>query len=58
MIQVGHGDGQRKNSKTGEDGSYRTAQARSKQFFVGQARKWVWFHYNTIKNTSIIIGDD
>ena len=38
--------------------SYCRLQARSKQFFVGQARKWVWFHYNTIKNTSIIIGDD
>ena len=26
MAQVGHGDGQRKKSKTGEDGSYHTAQ--------------------------------
>ena len=25
MAQVGHGDGRRKKSKTGEDGSYRTA---------------------------------
>ena len=25
LAQVGHGDGQRKKSKTGEDGSYRTA---------------------------------
>ena len=26
MAQVGHGDGQRKKSKTGENGSYHTAQ--------------------------------
>ena len=26
MAQVGHGDGRRKKSKTGEDGSYHTAQ--------------------------------
>ena len=25
MAQVGHGDGRRKKSKTGEDGSYRTS---------------------------------
>ena len=25
MAQVGHGDGRRKNSKTGKDGSYHTA---------------------------------
>ena len=25
LDQVGHGDGRRKKSKTGEDGSYRTA---------------------------------
>ena len=25
LAQVGHGDGRRKKSKTGEDGSYRTA---------------------------------
>ena len=25
MAQVGHGDGRREKSKTGEDGSYRTA---------------------------------
>ena len=25
MVQVGHGDGRKKKSKTGEDGSYQTA---------------------------------
>ena len=40
--QVGHGDGRKKKSKTGEDGSYQTAQiglGRKKE-----EQKWIGFN--------------
>ena len=43
MAQVGHGDGRRKNSKTGEEGSYHTAQVGPGDRGRKKSKKWIGY---------------
>ena len=48
--KTGHGDGQRKKSKTGEDGSYHTAQGLETE---EEERKAIWFTKTKLSRNKI-----
>ena len=43
MAQVGHGDRLRRNSKTGEEGSYHTAQVGTGDRLRKKSKKWIGY---------------
>ena len=48
MAQVGHGDGRRKKSKTGEDDSYHTAQVGPGDRGRKKSKKWIGYDLDLI----------
>ena len=46
--QVGHGDGQRQNRKTVEDGSYHTAQVGPRDGGRKKSKKWIGYDFDLI----------